>query len=264
MLSRAIIMQIHRERKVFCLRRLLGCIRRADTDFSLIQTGDRILVGLSGGKDSLVLLKALSLYRRFCPNPFTLFAAHLCLGLGKEDVAGMQRFCQEADVPLEIVPTQIGDIVLNRRQEKNPCSLCATMRRGALIDAAKRANCNKIALGHHADDAIETLLMGIFQEGRLHTFAPTTYLNRRDITFIRPMVYCSEQQVSQLAHRQQFPICKSPCPLDGNTKREYYKQLLNRLEEEIPQARQCLLAALANTAQYRLWDETSIVRKSQP
>lgn len=243
------------------MRRLLGCIRRADRDFRLIEAGDRILVGLSGGKDSLALLKTLSLYRHFCPQPFTLEAAHLSLGLADEDTEGMRRFCVENDVPLHILPTQIGDIVLHRRAEKNPCSLCATMRRGALNDAAKSLSCNKLALGHHSDDVTETLLMGVFQEGRLHTFAPTTYLDRSGITVIRPLVYCTEEQIVRLAQKENFPILKSPCPLDGYTKRQYYKELLTRLEQEIPDARKMLLAALSNTAQYRLWDEGSIVRR---
>ncbi len=243
------------------MRHVLGCVRRADRDFRLIEEGDRILVGLSGGKDSMALLRALALYRHFCPNSYTLEAAHLCLGLSEENIEGMKEFCAQNDVPLHLIDSQIGDIVLNQRKEKNPCSLCATMRRGALNNAARDLGCNKLALGHHSDDVIETLLMGIFQEGRMHTFAPTTYLDRSGITVIRPFIYCTEQQIRHVATTQNFPILKSPCPLDGYTKRQYYKELLDRLQAELPDARKMLLLALSNTEQYRLWDEGSIVRK---
>ncbi|MGI6005320.1 MAG: tRNA lysidine(34) synthetase [Christensenellales bacterium] len=242
------------------MRKLLGYIRRACDDFKLIEPGDKICIGLSGGKDSLSLVAALSRCRKFFRIPFELCAVHLCMGLCEEDVSGMQAFCREHDVPLTIVHTQIGHVVLNVRKEKNPCSLCANMRRGVLHEAAKNLGCNKVALAHHRDDAIETLLLCILQEGRMHTFSPITYLDRSGITLIRPMVYAPEAHIIRLAAQMNFPILKSPCPLDGHTRRQDVKELIKRIEKDFPHAGERLFHALQNTAQYRLWDEPSLLR----
>nr|WP_122013050.1 ATP-binding protein [Maliibacterium massiliense] len=242
------------------MRRFMGYIRRADNDFRLIETGDRICVGLSGGKDSMLLAYGLALYRRFAKVPFSLLAVHLGMGLADEDTAPMRAWCAAHDIPLEVRPTQIGHIVLNVRKEKNPCSLCANMRRGALHDAAMALGCNKVALGHHRDDVLETLLLCILQEGRLHTFAPITYLDRSGITLIRPMVYVPEAHIIRLAAELQLPILKSPCPVNGATRRQDMKELLARFEQVMPGAKEQLFAALRNRQRYQLWDEESLLR----
>ena len=237
------------------MKELLGCIRRADKDFGLIQEGDRVLVGVSGGKDSLVLLYALGLYRRFCPNSFELVAATLHLGREPFDLSGIERMCDELGIAYHIKHTQISQIIFDERKESNPCSLCAKMRRGALIDLCKELGANKLALGHHRDDAEETLLLSLLYEGRLHTFHPKTYLSRSGITQIRPMVYASEKHILHLAKQLELPVVTSPCPANGDTKRELMTEILNDICKKIPNARELILSALQNEAQYGLWQK---------
>ncbi len=237
------------------MKELLGCIRKCDKDFGLIQQGDKVCVGVSGGKDSLVLLYALSLYRRFCPNKFTLIAATLHLGREPFDISPIQKLCDEIDVQYIVKRTQISQIIFDERKEKNPCALCAKMRRGALIDLCKEAGADKLALGHHRDDAEETLLMSMLYEGRVHTFHPKTYLSRSGITQIRPMVYASEKHIIHLVRKLKLPVIASPCPANGYTKREDMKQLLDYICASKPDARELLLSALQNDKQYGLWDK---------
>ena len=180
------------------MKTTLGCLRKADTDFHLIEPGDRVAVGVSGGKDSLLLLHALSLYRKFSHKDFTLMAFTISMGLEPFVLSGIDRLCQELDIPYVVKQTEIGDIIFNKRKEKNPCALCAKMRRGALNDMCREYGCNKLALGHHRDDAIETLLMSLFYEGRFHTFHPKTYLSRTGITAIRPLCYLPEYHVRHM------------------------------------------------------------------
>ena len=237
------------------MKTVLGCIRRADEDFGMIAPGDRIAVGVSGGKDSLLLLYALSLYRRFSGKDFTLQAITLKLGLEPFDVAPIEKLCAELDVPYTVLDTQIAQVIFDIRKESNPCALCAKMRRGALNDAAVAAGCNKVALGHHREDAIETLLMSLIFEGRLHTFHPNTYLSRRNITVIRPMVYVPEKHVIHMVKTLDLPVVKNPCPADGNSKREEIKELIASLCKTYPHLKDYMLSALQNTAQYGLWDQ---------
>lgn len=236
------------------MKELLGCIRKADKDFGLIQEGDRVCVGVSGGKDSLALLSALSLYRRFSPNKFDLIAATLHLGREPFDLSGIQKLCDEINVPYVIKKTQISEVIFDLRKEENPCALCSKMRRGALTDLCRELGANKLALGHHRDDAEETLLMSMFYEGRIHTFHPKTYLSRSGITQIRPMVYASEKQILHVVRTLSLPVVKSPCPANGYTVREEMKQLLNDICKKIPNARELLLSALQNEGQYGLWN----------
>lgn len=236
------------------MKTVLGCIRKADTDFGMIEPGDRIAVGVSGGKDSLLLLYALSLYRKFSGKDFTLQAITLKLGLEPFDVTPIAALCGQIDVPYTVLDTQIYDVIFNIRKETNPCALCAKMRRGALNDAAKAAGCNKVALGHHRDDAIETLLMSLIFEGRLHTFHPNTYLSRKDITVIRPMVYVPEKHVIHMVKKLELPVVHNPCPADGNSKREEIKELIRTLSKTYPHLKDYMLSALQNTDQYGLWD----------
>ena len=237
------------------MKDVLGCIRRADKDFHMIEPGDNVLVGVSGGKDSLLLLHAMALYRRFCPTPFTLQAATLHMGYEPFDLSGIRALCEELDVPYTVKQTDIAKVIFEERKEKNPCSLCAKMRRGALSDLCNELGANKVALGHHRDDAIETLLLSMLYEGRLHTFQPVTYLSRSNITQIRPMVYLSEKHVIHMTKQLNLPVVKSPCPANGRTKREDMKDLLNYICKSVPNAKDQLLRALQNEEQYGLWNK---------
>lgn len=237
------------------MKTVLGCIRRADTDFGLIEHGDRIAVGVSGGKDSLLLLYALALYRKFEGKSFTLEAITLDMGLRPFDVSGIERLCAELDVPYTLVPTQIAEVIFDIRKESSPCSLCAKMRRGALNEAAKTRGCNKIALGHHSDDVIETLMLSLVFESRIHTFHPNTYMSRTGMTAIRPLVYLPERSIINLAKKLELPVVHNVCTANGNTKREEMKTLLAKLTRTYPELREYMAEALRNTKQYGLWDK---------
>ena len=235
------------------MKEILGCIRRADQDFGMIEDGDRVAVGVSGGKDSLLLLYALSLYQRFSPHPFTLQAVTLTMGLEPFDLSGVQALCDRLEVPYVVRETQIGRIVFEERREKNPCALCAKMRRGALNDLCRELGVTKLALGHHRDDALETLLMSLLYEGRLHTFQPVTRFDRTPVVQIRPLIYAPEKVIVHYARRLDLPVVASPCPANGRTKREDMKDLLDLICRRVPNARELMLSALRNTEQYGLW-----------
>lgn len=214
------------------IKRVLSYVRRAADDYEMIHAGDKIAVGVSAGKDSLTLLCALAELRRFYPKPFELCAITVDMGFEGADFSEIQRLCDNLGVPYHLVPTEISKIVFEVRQEKNPCSLCAKMRRGALYRAAKELGCTSVALGHHFDDVVETFMLNLFYEGRLGCFQPVTYLSNTDIYMIRPMIYMPEKDVRYFAAKAELPVMKSPCPADGNTEREAMKQLLARLERE--------------------------------
>ncbi len=237
------------------MKEILGCIRRADQDFGMIKAGDKVAVGVSGGKDSLLLLYAMALYRRFCPEPFELEAITLKLGLEPFDVSGIRALCEKLEVPYIVRETDIAKVIFEERKEKNPCSLCSKMRRGALNDLCVERGITKLALGHHRDDAEETLLLSLFYEGRIHTFQPVTYLSRTGITQIRPMLYVPEKDIIHYARQLELPVVKSPCPADGYTKRQDMKELLDYICRRIPNAREQILVALRNKEQYGLWDD---------
>lgn len=213
-------------------KRILSYVRRAVDDYGMIEDGDRIAVGVSAGKDSLTLLYALSALRKFYPKKFELCAITVDMGFAEEfDLSPIARLCEELDVEYKIIPTEINNIIFNVRKEPNPCSLCAKMRRGALHRAAKDFGCNKVALGHHFDDVVETFMLNLFYEGRIGCFSPVTYLSRTDITLIRPMIYMPEKDVRYFASKAELPVIKSPCAADGNTQREAMKQLLATLDK---------------------------------
>ena len=226
------------------MKKVLGCIRRADSDFNIINEGDHVLVGVSGGKDSMLLLKAMRLYQYFSKNKFTLTAATLSLGLTPTDYSPIKNLCDEMGINYILQETQIGQIVFEERKEKNPCALCANMRRGALNSLANEIGANKVALGHHREDVIETFLMSMLFEGRLHTFSSKTFLDRSGITVIRPMVYVPEAHVIHVVKEQELPIVKSPCPANHLTTREDMKELLKHLCRIKPDAREMLLNAI--------------------
>ena len=213
------------------IKRILSYTRRALDDYKMIEPGEKIAVGLSAGKDSLTLLCALAELRRFYPVPFELIAITVDMGFsGGVDFSPVQKLCDELSVPYHIVPSEIYKIIFEIRKEKNPCSLCAKMRRGALHRAAHDLGCTSVALGHHFDDAVETFMLNLFFEGRLGCFSPVSYLTRTQIKLIRPMLYLPEKDIRYFASKANLPVIKSPCPADGNTQREEMKKLLASLD----------------------------------
>lgn len=214
------------------LQRIMSYVRRAIEDYDMIQDGDRIAVGVSGGKDSLTLLRALKGLQLFYPKQFELEAITLTMGFDDFDVSGVREMCKDIGVHYTVVPTNIAEVIFDIRKESNPCSLCAKMRRGALHDAALELGCKKVALGHHFDDVIETFFMSLFFEGRINCFSPVTYLDRKDITLIRPMIYLPEKVIKGFVNKVPLPVVESPCPANGHTKRQYMKDLLRDLNRE--------------------------------
>ena len=228
------------------LQQLLSYTRKAVDDYQMIDDGDHIAVGISGGKDSLTLLYALHGLKRFYPKKFTLSAITVNLGYEKFDTEPLRALCEELEVPYTVVDTEIAHILFEERKESNPCSLCAKMRKGALNDAVKEMGCNKVAYAHHKDDIIETMLLSLIFEGRFHSFSPKTYLDRMDLTVIRPMMYVDEMDVIGFQHKYNLPVAKSRCPIDGFTKREYAKDLVKQLNLEHPGARNRMFTAILN------------------
>lgn len=228
------------------LQQLLSYTRKAVDDYQMIEEGDHIAIGISGGKDSLTLLYALHGLKRFYPKKFTLSAITVDLGYEKFDTEPLRELCEKLEVPYTVVKTEIAHILFEERKESNPCSLCAKMRKGALNDAVKEMGCNKVAYAHHKDDIIETMLLSLLFEGRFHSFSPKTYLDRMDLTVIRPMMYVDEMDVIGFQHKYNLPVAKSRCPIDGFTKREYAKNLVKQLNQEHPGARNRMFTAILN------------------
>lgn len=228
------------------LQHLMSYVRRAIDDYHMIEEGDKIAIGVSGGKDSLALLHAMHGLQRFYPKKFTIYAVTVDLGFNTQNLDGIIKMCEGLGVPYHIVKTDIGKIIFEDRKESNPCSLCAKMRKGALNDAMKELGCNKIAYGHHKDDVVTTMLMSLIFEGRFHTFSPVTYLDRMDMTVIRPMMYVHEADVKGFINKYDIPVVKSPCPADKNTKREYINQLLAQLNKENPGVKDRMFTAIVN------------------
>jgi len=226
------------------LQQVLSNVRQAVDDYEMIQEGDRIAVGISGGKDSLTLLYALSHLRKFYPKKFELYAVTVDLGFENVDFDKIKSLCEELEVTYRIVSTEIARIIFDIRKESNPCSLCAKMRKGALNDALQEMGCNKIAYAHHKDDVIETMFMSLLYEGRWNTFSPVTYLDRTGITVIRPLLYMGEAEVIGFVRKYNVPVLKSACPVDGHTKREYVKELLRKLNQENPGVKERIFNAI--------------------
>ena len=220
------------------MEKILSLVRRCVEDYDMIQAGDRVAVGVSGGKDSLVTLAALQRLSTFYPKPFTVEAVTLDLGaaegLQSADFGPLRDYCESIAVPLTPIPTEISHIVFDLRKEKNPCSMCAKMRRGALHAALQERGVSKIALGHHYDDAVETFFLSLIFEGRLSCFQPVTYLDRTGITQIRPLLYCGENLIRHTARRLALPVVENCCPADGNTKRQEIKELVYELQGRYP------------------------------
>ena len=230
----------------YSVQLLMGYIRRAVQQYDMLQDGDKVAVGVSGGKDSVALLVGLAGLRRYAGIDFELVAITLDLGFGGKqgDYAPMQKLCDELGVPFVVKNTNIGEVVFDIREEHNPCSLCSKMRRGALHDLAKELGCNKLALGHHYNDALETFMMNLIIQGRIGCFAPVTYLHRKDITVIRPMCLAPEKDVISAVRRNNLPVMESRCPADKGTAREDMKNFLKRLEKEYPGVTKRLFGAM--------------------
>ena len=226
------------------MQKMMGLMRRCIDDYHMIEAGDRIAVGVSGGKDSLTLLSVLAALRAYYPKPFALEALSIDMGLGGMDFAPVEALCRELDVPFTIRHTEIGKIIFDYRKEKNPCSMCAKMRRGALNDLILEHGFNKVALGHHFDDAVETMLMSLLYEGRIGCFEPVTYLSRTGVTQIRPMLYVGEQAIENFAARMRLPVVHNTCPADKHTKRQEVKELIVTLQAQYPDLKTKIFGAM--------------------
>lgn len=226
------------------LQKLLSYVRRAVEDYNMIEQGDKIAVGVSGGKDSICLLLALKNLQRFYPKQFELEAITVSLGLPNASYDDIQHFCDEIGVNYTVVNTDIGQIIFEERKEKNPCSLCAKMRKGALNDMAEQLNCNKVALGHNKDDIVETFFMSLFYEGRIHCFSPVSFLDRKQIYSIRPLMYVPEMEIKGFIQKSGISIVKNPCIADGNTKRQETKQLLHSLSKDYKNLQEKVFGAI--------------------
>ena len=226
------------------MQQLLGRVRRCIEDYRMIEAGDRIAVGVSGGKDSLVTLLALARLRRFLPTPFTLEAITLEMGMPEMDYTPVAQLCEELEVPYTRINVPVYEILFEERKEKNPCSLCAKLRRGSLNTALTERGISKIALGHHYDDAVETMMMNLLFEGRIGCFQPVTFLDRTGVTQIRPLLYCHEDEIQRIANREKLPIVHNTCPIDGHSRRQEVKELLASMEKTYPDLKQKIFGAM--------------------
>jgi len=231
---------------VINLQNIMGHIRAALNKYNLIEEGDKVAIGVSGGKDSLVLLYALSKLRAYHDKKFEVVAVAIDPQFNNVplDYSEIQKLCDELSVELVIKRTQLSKVIFEDRKEKNPCSLCAKMRRGILHNVSKELSCNKLALGHHLDDAAETFLMNLYYGGKLASFSPKTYLSRKDLTLIRPMIFCEEKDVAKAARKYNLPVTKAKCLVDGDTVREETKNYIKNLEKEIPDIKAKIIGAM--------------------
>ena len=225
------------------MQKLMGLVRRCVDDYDMIWEGDKIAVGVSGGKDSLALLTLLAGLRAYHSKKFEVEAITIDMGLGM-DYSGVNALCEKLNVPYTIVSTEIAPIIFDYRKEKNPCSMCAKMRRGALNQAILDRGCSKLALGHHYDDAVETFVMSLIFEGRISCFQPVTHLDRTGIIQIRPMLYLHEKTVDNFAQRMDLPVITNRCPVDKATKREEVKQLIYTLSQTYPDLKERIFGAM--------------------
>lgn len=233
------------------IQKLLSLMRRAINDFDMIHSGDKIAVGVSGGKDSLALLQLLCAYQKFSEHAFELCAVTVDMGFADNDFSPVERFCEELGVNYRREKTDIAEIIFDVRREKNPCSLCAKMRRGALNSVINEMGYNKLALGHHKNDVVDTFMLSLMFEGRLSTFQPVSYMSRSDVTLIRPLVYVSEREIAGLA--KTLPVCKNPCPADKRSQREEMKKLLKDVAVKYPDVSDRIANAVMHPDRYNLW-----------
>lgn len=225
-------------------QKLLTYTRKAVDDYHMIKTDDKIAVGISGGKDSLTLLYALSRLKQFYPNSFELIAITVDLGFENYNTTLLSSYADQLGIPYYIEKTEIASIVFDYKQESHPCSLCSRLRKGALNERAKALGCNKIAYAHHKDDMLESFIMSLLYEGRIHTFSPVTRLERAGLELIRPLIYVCEGEIASFAREQQLPIEKNPCPADGGTKRQEAKEIIQSLKQTVPEVKERLTSAI--------------------
>ena len=239
-------------------QKMLSVLRKGITQYGLIDNGDKIAVGVSGGKDSVTLLKLLAEYRRFSPEQFDLVAITVDLNFKNNpaDFSPIKELCEQLKVPYVVEKTDIGSIVFDVRKESNPCALCSKMRKGALNEVALRLNCNKVALGHHADDLTDTFFLSLLYEGRLSTFSPKSYLDKTGLTLIRPMIMIKECDV--ISYSKNLPIVKSCCPANTFTKREYVKKVIADISKDVPNVRDMAFTAITHPERYNLLDKFEI------
>lgn len=238
------------------MRHILGALRKCDEEFNLIKEGDNIAVAVSGGKDSIALLNAMQLYRYFSKVKFTLKAVSVDLGQkGFFDSEPIGKLCDKWGIEYHVIKTNIASIIFEGRKEKNPCSLCSKMRRGSIHDWCKQNNCNKVALGHHRDDALETFMMSLLFEGRISTLSPITWMDRIDIEQIRPLLFCPESEIIKAVAKLNLPITKSKCPVDGKTNRQNMKDLIKSFHNVSTDPEKYMLLGLKKTHNYNLWDK---------
>ena len=226
------------------MQKMMGLVRRCIEDYNMIEAGDRVAVGVSGGKDSLTLLVVLAALREYYPIKFDLAALSVDMGLGGMDFSPVAELCAKLGVPYLVKKTEIGPIIFDYRKEKNPCSMCAKMRRGALGEAINELGIHKIALGHHFDDAVETFLMSLLYEGRIGCFEPVTYLSRSGVTQIRPMLYIGEKAIEHFAQEQSLPVVHNVCPADKHTKRQEVKELIASMQAQYPDLKTKIFGAM--------------------
>lgn len=240
------------------MQRILSYMRKAIEEYNMIEENDKIAICLSGGKDSITLLHAFKALQRFYPKKFELIAISINPGFEFFDTTLLQNLCDNLEIPLFIEKTHAKEIVFDIRKEKNPCSLCAKLRRGALNDAAMKLGCTKVALGHHKDDAVETFVMAMFYEGRVNCFSPKSYMEKYNLSIIRPMVYIDEYMIKKTVKDNGYPIIKNPCIADGHTKRQEVKELIKNLQGTFPNLKEKLFSSLNNSQQLFIWDKQVI------
>lgn len=221
-------------------------MRAAMDKYNMIEEGDNVAIGVSGGKDSMVLLYSMELLSRYYPKKFkvTALAVDPCFNGQPNDYTELEKFCDSINVKLVIRTTELGNIIFNEKKENNPCSLCARMRRGILHDMAKANGCNKLAMGHHMDDAVETFFMNLFDGGTIGSFSPVTYLSRKDLYLIRPMIFCEEKMISNLCVKYNLPVIKSRCPADGSTERQKFKEEILEWQKSYPDIKSKVIGAM--------------------
>lgn len=246
------------------MRKMLSYLRRAVDDYHMIEKDDVIAVGISGGKDSITLFQAMVQLKRFYPIPFRLIGITVDLGFDTPlNTKEIKQLAEKNNIEYHVIQTQIKEIVFDIRKEDNPCSLCAKLRKGALMDAAKQLGCNKVALGHNYDDVVETFFMKLFFEGNIGCFSPVTYLSRQDITQIRPLIFAPEWEIKATAERLGLPVFKNPCPADGETKRQEIKELISNLRKQYPDLKEKVFGGLCRGKLSGFTDERTPRTKSE-
>lgn len=235
------------------MKRILSYVRRACDQYDLIEDGDKIAVGVSGGKDSLVLLKAMKMFSKFSPKKFEVIGVSVDMFSGKTDFSKIAQWCQENDIEYHVIKSDIYNIVFEERKEKNPCSLCSKLRRGILCSEIKQFDCNKLALGHTADDVVSTFFLSLFYEGRLSTIKPKSFMSRTGITVIRPLISIDEKEI--ISEAKSLPVLKSMCPVDKHTEREFVKNILENVTKSIPEVKYRIFSAISSPERYNLFDK---------